>query len=233
MHYFLIFIALIFLNIANAVEPINAENCVGMDVETIADNPLPKAVLVNTCDERVYIFWCHLNTGDYLCGGNKYYRQGRYFSPGERFSNQYTVPLYAQLKTGACKGTYSKIEFQSDGTYRCPTSAPAQPTTNMVQVTCDDGRELEFEWTLKAKVRNGVAVRLGTGAILVNSDDWQSFEQSEYREIPQQLREKACEQPPAPPEGSWYWELKSQLRKALPPEQDAQPTPSAALGERS
>lgn len=182
------------------------------------EEPIPgqqrlRAVLVNTCDTRIYAFWCQARSGagDYACGGTKFYRQGRYFGPGERYSNQFTVPMGVTLETGACTGRFTKIRMRADGGYECPADNLSEAgRSHSAEVDCDDARRISFVWSLKGESDKGAAVRLGDGVVFVPRAAFEAFETAGV--VPEAVRMRVCRQPSQPPAAGWYRELRSRLK---------------------
>lgn len=230
--------ALALAGCATPAMAVDVRECLVRVEEPIPGQQRLRAVLVNTCAMRIYGFWCQANSGNYACGGARFYRQGRYFGPGERYRNQFTVPMDVTIRSGACTGRFTQIRMKADGGYECPADNLFEGGRNrFAEVDCEDARRISFAWSLKGESDKGAAVRMGDGVVFVERAAFEAFETAGV--VPEAVRLRVCRQPPQPPAGGWYRELRSRLKSraramesegAEPP---GRPDPGAAgTGER-
>lgn len=172
--------------------------CVQLTSEQAPGQKKSRQVLVNNCSTRVYVFWCHVGGGAYPCKEPKHYRQGRYFSPGERHFNSYTLPDRVSINYGACSGMYTRIEYGANGSYRCPSETDIEGKgPQHGQAQCDDGRKVNFEWQLKGETEKFSVVKLKDGAVQIPRAEYRAFEKKPDGQPPKALVSRLCKSAPA------------------------------------
>jgi hypothetical protein len=176
------------------------KDCIELASENIPGQATTRQVFVNTCGWRVYAFWCHVGGGQLPCKAPKHFRQGRYFSPGERYHNSYTLPNGVHIDYGACSGMGTRIKFGANGSYNCPVEGPSLegkgPTRS--RALCDDGRKVDFEWQLKDENEQGAVVRLKDGSVFVPLAEYRAFERKPDGQPPGVLVDRLCKSAPSP-----------------------------------
>jgi len=175
-----------------------------------------RKVLVNNCAVRTYVFWCHRGGTAYPCKPPKHFRQGRHFSPGERYVNSYTVPDNVDIDLGACTGLYTRIEFGPDGSYRCPSDGSGiegqGPRRGRAQ--CADGRNIDFDWQLKGENERVAVLQLQDGAVQIPREEYRAFERKPDGQPPALLVRRLCSGfPGTMPEAGAVPQMKGKLRQ--------------------
>jgi hypothetical protein len=179
------------------------KDCIRLATENLPGQTATRQVFINTCGWRVYAFWCHVGGGQLPCKAPKHFRQGRYFAPGERYHNSYTLPNGVHVDYGACSGMSTRIKFGANGSYNCPVEGPSLegkgPTRS--RVLCDDGRKVDFEWQLKDENEQGAVVRLKDGSVFVPLAEYRAFERKPDGQPPGVLVDRLCKSAPSPGSG--------------------------------
>jgi len=173
-------------------------DCVQLTHEHAPGQNKDRPVLINTCSARVFIFWCHVGGGAYECKAPKHYRQGRYFSPGERYHNSYTLPEHVSVDYGACSGNGMRVDYGANGAYRCPpeTAGIKGKGPQRGQVRCSDGRRVEFDWYFKGENESMAVIQLEDGAVTLPRADYRAFEKDPGEQPPEALVNRLCKRPP-------------------------------------
>jgi hypothetical protein len=99
----------------------DAAECIQLD-----DDPkLNSRSLKNTCNRDVIVFWCHTDAAprskSSACDSTKkLYKQNKLLKADEVATNNITLPKGAEVKYGACFGSYFSFELlDGEGNYIC------------------------------------------------------------------------------------------------------------------
>lgn len=189
------------------------KNCVTLMTESAPGTSSYRQVLVNDCGVKVQVFWCHASAGSYPCKPPKYYRQSRQLNPKERLHNQYTLPSSVEIRHGACTGPSNKIKFNADGSYICPGAAvPVTTRPQSSQAQCEDGRKVDFEWSLKAEHSRGAILTLKDGKINLSLADYQALAKNPTGPVPRELAQRVCAKPAERGEGNMLYDVRERVR---------------------
>lgn len=99
----------------------DARSCVSRS--KIVDGPRSAHALKNTCDTKIYLFWCYVG-GDAKnkkpCGSkSSYFTHNTTLEPGKDQANPYSMPGQFEIAFGACFGGYGTAKFDGEGGYYC------------------------------------------------------------------------------------------------------------------
>lgn len=117
-YLFFVFGFIIFFADAMPAEAKSANRCVQIGSGSRS------ATLKNVCNRKIHVIWCH-NSSQRKHRGSKCGRKGKFFQqesvlkPGQKKENQYSLPLSARIRYGACFGGYYTTKQTTGGNFRC------------------------------------------------------------------------------------------------------------------
>ena len=103
----------------------DARSCIVIAMAPQKGGLEPRQSITNNCNEVIGLVFCHgpsakPGTKGTECGNNgRYYQQFSTMQPGQTKENQYSLPVDAQIRFGACFGGEGKIRQTTDGSYNC------------------------------------------------------------------------------------------------------------------
>ena len=157
----------------------------------------------NTCEQSVFVFWCHDGAGSSACGTEIYFKRGHKMQPNERYFNKYSLPTNTVVHTGACSGSKKNISFSADDTtlYSCiKNNAPIIQPSDHNYIICQDKRKLPYQWRQKYRNGNIAIVRLETAGqvswLKLNNpfdvQQYQKFENDRKAPPPDIFKSRIC-----------------------------------------